>query len=151
MCWVRQAVMHVFTPSNILVAFCKTGIQPFDSLKMLAPSIQMLFQLPQVFPIVQPSPVLETIRDHKLHHQPLLPLELHTLWIHPHHSHHFPTTFHKQHVSSASFAVEQNLVAMPLLSFHTLALVLLCILPYYTIQCNFRMQPPSLPSAPDLF
>ena len=61
----HRAVVRVFTQSNILAAFRKTGIRPFDPTviteKMLAPSLPTSLQPSQVFPIIQPSPVRKVL------------------------------------------------------------------------------------------
>ena len=158
------AVLHVFTPSNILAAFHKTGIQPFGptviTKKMLAPSIPTSLQLPQVFPIVQPSPVqkvLKTIWGSQVA-SPAIALPQITYPPDPSpplspSPYHFPYAA----CESAAFAVEQNPVATSPMSSQTLVPSLLGAL--QSSSASFLITPsnttsecslPPLPSAPDL-
>src|SRR5258706_7771177 len=158
------AVMRVFTQSNILAAFCKTGIRPFDPTviteKMLAPSLPTSLQTTQVFPIVQPSPVrkvIDTIWGSQVLQSASAP---------PHVSHPLspsppltpsPYYFPDAASESVAFALEHELIATSALSSQTPAPSLLGALQSSSV--SFLITPsnttadhtlPPLPSGPDL-
>ena len=160
----HRAVIRVFTPSNILAAFRKTGIRPFDptviTRKMLAPSLPTSLQPTQVFPIAQPSPVrrvLETIWGSQVPAPAITPP-----WVaHPPSSSPpltpSPYYFPDAAAESAAFAMEQDPIATLALSSQTLAPSLLSAL--QSSSASFLITPsnttsecslPPLPSAPDL-